>query len=148
MRSSFGPELERDERVEVRAAPDLARDRAEEGEVRAMRDAAEAHQAVGDLDEAAEGVAQHEERLVGRVLRELVAHELAALLVLGEHRLEIAREDVGAILRAEQLTRLRDRLLERVAHDAQLVSEVVGRRRASCAAGPRGFAGCRNTRTT
>ncbi len=119
-------EFERDERVEVGVAAHLAGDGPEQREIEAVGDPPDAEHAIGHLQKGAEGVAQDEERLLRGVLRELLADELAPERVLREHGLEVAGEDIGTVVLAQELPDPSDGLRERVANDAQLLPKVVG----------------------
>ena len=103
----LGAKLERRERVEERVLRDLALRDGEERVEEAVRDARQAQHAVGHLERLRERVAQDEQALLGRLLRHRLADELGARGVLGEHGLEVALEDEGAILAAPSSCRAR-----------------------------------------
>jgi hypothetical protein len=122
-------ELERHQRIEVRVPRDLAEHHAVHREVEAVRGAWCPEQTVDEIDQVSEGVPEEEERLLRSVLGELLLHQAAARRVLGENRLEISRERVGALLVTEELLGERDHPLRGVAEDSQLLVEVLGDRR-------------------
>jgi hypothetical protein len=121
----LGSELERRERVEVRALRDLAHGRREARVEEAEVDALDAEQAADHLDDVREAMAEHEEARLGGLLPERRVHEARARRVLREHRLEVALEDVRPVAFAEHGARELDDARHAVARVLQVLVKVV-----------------------
>ena len=104
----LGPELERVERVEERAAIDLAVNLGEGGVEQPERHALGAQQPFDDLGAGGQAVAERDQALFGGGLVGALAEQAGARVVLGQHRLQVAVKDEGSIGTAEQLARERD----------------------------------------
>jgi hypothetical protein len=103
----LGPELEGAQRVEIRAAVDLAVDAGERGVKQTKRHARRAQQAFDDLGAGREPVAQRDQAF-DRPSLVRALKQARARVVFGQDGLEVAMEDEGAIGGAEQLARQRD----------------------------------------
>ena len=114
------------QRIEVRGLGDLAlrdgQQRVEEPE----RDARQARQARGHLEQVRHRVAQDEERALGCVLRERFADKPRARAVVGKHRLEVALKDERSVPLGEEESARLDDATQRLAHDRRVLAKVLG----------------------
>ncbi len=121
----LGPELERDERIEIRALRDLALRDAEQRVKQPKRHALQAAHAARHFEQVRHAVSQVEERLLGRVLRGDRVREARAAGVVGDDRLEIALEHERAIaLELQRATQRRD-APHRLARERERVAVVL-----------------------